>query len=593
MKLLNNVKGTLNSTKNSFKRFPSAMAFSILTALFFIIHENICQKNGYTKSADDPYQKYAFLFLIATVIFLDIKIFLEGLKMTLKDKEGLKKYKFVKVGLYILIIPILYSVKDNMLPSDEMIFQYSNGYKYFGLLLFLIVALFYAGRIFYHKEYQFYVIKIIESILIAVLYSGCMFLGLIAIYSAITHLFGIPIKAIVYISTGLIIFIPFMLGIFLSNFPKIETSFVNYEVSNVLKILMRYILMPIFSIHIIIIYIYFTKIIYLGELPKNILVNLIVWFMILSILYLFACNLVIDIKSIRDFRKIFPIAMIPIIILMFYSIGIRVKEYGITENRYLIIASGIWGLIIMLYYIFYESKSNIAVPMILSLVVIIVSIGPLSAYNFTIRSQNNRFEKILVKNNMLSGKKIIPNGDIPKEDKIKIADIISYMNSSHRRYEMKYIPVDADLSDDETIKELFGFDFIKENGDNYLSYNYDFKSSINIENYSKLIFMNSFGEYDNKEFGNYQVKSNENNIEIYLIDGKNETEIISIDTIDLKNKLNVLKKSNEIIDPENLAITGKTDEFSYKIIFTSIYFYGDSDNSCDCDCEFYLLTDRK
>ena len=247
----------------------------------------------------------------------------------------------------------------------------------------------------------------------------------------------------------------------------------------------------------------------------------------------------------------------------------------------------------MIYYVFYRSNSNRAIPILLSLTILISTIGPVSAYNISATSQNARLKKILLKNNMLNGTKIVPKVDVSDEDKAIISEIIRYMCRTHRGYEQKFVPIDFSCSD-EDMKDVFGFDY-STSYDVYesLYYNYDSEVSIDVENYSKLLLIDSYSDpNDSKIVGNYKIKRNSNLIDIYINTENSKKELVTIDMTDVKNKLKVLKKSKEIIDPEELAITGKTDDIEYKIVFTSLSFYGDETNQDNYSCSFYLLTNR-
>ena len=62
-----------------------------------------------------------------------------------------------------------------------------------------------------------------------------------------------------------------------------------------------------------------------------------------------------------------------------------------------------------------------------------------------------------------------------------------------------------------------------------------------------------------------------------------------IDLKSLRDKLKTLKTANGVINPEDLAISGENGGVKYKIIFTSISFYGE-DSKFDSYVSFDLLT---
>lgn len=60
---------------------------------------------------------------------------------------------------------------------------------------------------------------------------------------------------------------------------------------------------------------------------------------------------------------------------------------------------------------------NILIPFTLSIVALISVFGSFSSYSISKISQNNRLEKILLKDNMIKNGKIQSSPDISKEDK--------------------------------------------------------------------------------------------------------------------------------------------------------------------------------
>ena len=64
--------------------------------------------------------------------------------------------------------------------------------------------------------------------------------------------------------------------------------------------------------------------------------------------------------------------------MMFVAMGIRVSAYGITENRYFVLAAGLWVTGSMLYLIFAKRPRNVFLPASLALVVVLSVYGPWS-----------------------------------------------------------------------------------------------------------------------------------------------------------------------------------------------------------------------
>lgn len=69
--------------------------------------------------------------------------------------------------------------------------------------------------------------------------------------------------------------------------------------------------------------------------------------------------------------KILPKVILPLLLLMFFSIGIRIKAYGVTENRYYVIALSLWVFGVMIYFSLVKKFKNILLPVTLSIIIFI------------------------------------------------------------------------------------------------------------------------------------------------------------------------------------------------------------------------------
>ncbi|MES1222646.1 MAG: DUF4153 domain-containing protein, partial [Bacteroidota bacterium] len=95
----------------------------------------------------------------------------------------------------------------------------------------------------------------------------------------------------------------------------------------------------------------------------------------------------------------------PLIILLFIAIGMRVIDYGITINRYIIILLGVWLTIVCIYFAI--GKTNIKfIPVSLAVIIMIVSFGYWGMFSVSERSQINRLKTILEQGKILKDGKI-------------------------------------------------------------------------------------------------------------------------------------------------------------------------------------------
>lgn len=574
MKYLDNIKKVIKNTRFSFKRFPLVMLSSIILAIVLI---------SATFEDTKTLTRLSYTFFFAMFNFLFFKLLIESIETRIKDSGA------IKIGisiLSILIVIVIHFFVLNRIVGSSIIQK--EAHLYFGLIVFYIVGSFFIGIIYKYKEFVPYVIKILFAGLISNIYSVVIYLGISAIYFSLKELFGVNITGDLYIRTSIVIFIPYNIGIFLSNYPKVNSNLENYELAKSFRVLLEYILTPILTIYTLILFAYFSKIIFTRTLPKNIITNLVLWYGGISVINIIFLSWIEERRIGKYFNRILPIAILPLLALMFYSIFLRIRQYGVTENRYYVSALGLWVAISMLYLIISKRKTKIVLPVILSIIILFSSMGPISAYNVASNSQNKRFERLLLKNNMLNNAKIIANANISDKDKEEITSIVSYMQNKHRKGELKYLPEDFTANN---YKEVFGFSSkYPENSYDFINYNLENLTEINIAGYDKMFKMDFYS--GSTATGEYYLTKNDEFLTLYRksqTEPSKRIEIAVLNMNDIKSKLEILRKENAVIKPDDLSISGEKDGLKFKIIFTNLGFNLASTNIEDYYGDFYIL----
>lgn len=588
MKIFYKALNTLNRSKSAYKRFTPSMVFVILSAIFFSYYVASNTVEEYSSDPRQVYFKLAWLLIIAAVGATFITLFKEALETSSKNEYELKRSKYIQVVAIIILLILIFGVYSKLFQQEDFM-AYDTKYVYFGVLLFLSCACLFIGKIFNHKNFVEYFFKIVEAMFISLSFSTVLFIGLSAIYFLITKLFDIAIVDKVYIITFIIIYLPFNVGIFLSYFPRNEIDFDNYKLAKPFVILVSYITVPIFIIYAFILYIYFFKILIQAELPKGVITNLVLVFALLTAILLFISSVIKSNKLVEKFREFFPVIMIPILVMMFYAIFIRISDYGLTENRYFVVAAGIYTLISMIYYIFYRSNSNIFIFISLAAIIFLSTIGPVSAYNLSASSQDARLASILNANGMLESNQIKPKKNVSLDDKIQIKEIVEYLSNNHRSWESKYLPKNFEFNN-ENFEEVFGFNIEDDklfSGDS--EYNFKFDRPIDIKGYDKILKFDSF-DIKQSLVGNYFVDVEDGIYTISYKNGRNEFDLTSFAGKEVFDKMIALKESKDIVDVEDLKIEGVSNNIKYKIVFTLVGYYGSKNELSNYYIEFYLLT---
>lgn len=129
-------------------------------------------------------------------------------------------------------------------------------------------------------------------------------------------------------------------------------------------------------------------------------------------------------------RKYFPYVVIPQIAMLAYAIYLRIAQYDLTMNRYFVVIFGLWLLGISLYYVASKRKSLAIIPASLSLISLIISLGPWSVFTYPQIRQETRLVRNLETAQILQGNTIVPlksERDISKELSTEIAAGIDYL----------------------------------------------------------------------------------------------------------------------------------------------------------------------
>lgn len=369
-----------------------------------------------------------------------------------------------------------------------------RGIQFAGAIVALIIGIFYSLKVLHPKQaYEAYVIRIFSGLFLTILYAAVLFFGISAIIFTINSLFDAEIDGKWFFYFFLMDTFIFGALMFLSKLPERNEPFDDAPYSKGLKVLLLYIVIPLITIYTVILYVYFAKILMTAEWPRGLVSNLVLWYSVVAAAVIFFITPILkENKLAKIFRTWFPRIILPILAMMFVSIGKRIHQYGVTENRYFVVLLGLWVLGIMVYFILIKNGNNIIIPVTLSIIAIISVFGPLSAFNVSAFSQNQRFTALLEKNNMLVSGEITPGSNLSKSDQENISSIVQYFENRNLD-KLKYIPESYTYND---FKTVFGFektyDYYTPDS-SYFYVNTEVESSgFTVGGYDYLIFVNNY-----------------------------------------------------------------------------------------------------
>lgn len=414
------------SVSETVRRFPMVF-FSVLTgtiAVLLLIH-------SFDKSASENILvKLVLVSALGLPLFFAVHIFCER-------AQPLPMFKFiiyvVSTGLLVQFYFSLGNLKSATSP---------NYYRYFfwcvGFHLFAAFSAFYV-REEVNGFWQFNKVLFLRF-LTAALYSSVLYMGLAGALLAIQELFGADINGKAYTDLWVLIAGFFNTVFFLGGIPKpLDSLNEGSSYPKGLKIFTQYVLIPLVTVYLLILYAYAAKILVQMNLPKGWVANLIIGFSIagiFSLLLVYPVRELEENKWLKTFSRFFYYSLLPLVVLLFVAIGTRISAYGVTIERYIVAMLGVWLAVITLYFVFSKYKNIIIIPVSLCVFAFGCIIGPWGMFQVSERSQLKRLELLLEKNGSFANGKIIKLSE-QKAQLVKIKEfnqinsIFDYLETNH------------------------------------------------------------------------------------------------------------------------------------------------------------------
>jgi hypothetical protein len=293
-------------------------------------------------------------------------------------------------------------------------------------------------------------------ILVSALFAQLVFAGLAFALAALDNLFGMQIPPERYGQLWVLSCSLFGTTFFMAGIPgDLDELEASTDYPKGLKVFSQYILLPIVLVYLAILYAYLGKILVTGEWPQGWVSKLILGFSgtgVLSLLLLHPLNAAGLKPWVRTLTRWFYVILIPVVVMLFFAIGRRVSEYGITEGRYLAVALGIWLAIVVAYFLLFPRKNIKFIPASLFIGTLLVPYGPWGVFAVSEQSQTSRLESLLTRNNMLvNGRVKKADGQVSSTDTREISAVLTYLHDIHG-YESIQPWFEKNLREDSTLQ---------------------------------------------------------------------------------------------------------------------------------------------
>lgn len=403
-----------------------------------------------------------------------------------------------------------------------------------------------------------------------------LFLGLALALFALDKLFDIDIDEKIYMQIWVLVVGVFGTTFFLSQFPRPLQEKSVSEPPFFIAFVTKFILTPLVGLYFIILYAYTAKIIFTWSWPSNLVGWLIIIFLMIGVLT-YVLWIPFHNKKTQKWKKVLWMIQIPQIIVLFFSVGLRIQQYSWTESRYIVVVLGVWLLTMALYFILSKSGRLKILFASLVLTVFFTQFGPWGMYSVGKNAQVERLQgyNLQIAESLESVRK---DEDSSKE----VRSIINYLIDRHGIEVIKDLY--PDIVFDETSKSSWVFkESVFEHFDipaydsRMSRYIYlKQQSSIDVSNYDVLL---QYPSYNLENDTGWRFKKDKNNVSIYSPEGVISTVDITSYIKQLEEKRDTLKDQES---QENLSFPFEIEgEVTGLIIFRSISFNEVNSESSD------------
>ncbi|XOV95275.1 MAG: DUF4153 domain-containing protein [Bacteroidota bacterium] len=514
--------------------------------------------------------KFKYILYPATVVVLiGIYFYLPDSEETLNKSIPYIRYTILAIAAHLL-------VSFNPFLSRGTL----NGFWHFNRVLFL-------------------------RFLLSALYAAAFYTGLVLALFALKVLFDVDIKEVRYFQLWVFMAGVFNTWFFVAGLPrKYDELDSDLEYPKGLRTFILYVFIPLLALYFLILYSYSFKIIGSWDWPKGIISYMIIAVAVLGILAMLLSYPYDKEESggpLKFLQKGYFWVLIPMIIMLYLAIGIRVADYGVTINRYITIFLAVWLTGISIYMVA-GGKDIRVIPVSLFAIIMGCSFGPWGLFSVSERSQVNRLETVLENAGILEDGKIVnePIWDASDTTKFKldnrdsnegilsdslhneVMSILGYLEEFHGlnaiegwyRQNPREIARELDYSEDFVAMELMGLPHVFKYADDEIQV--DFPTFYSYAEKENLLEITG---YDYLYQFNLSNEIRDENTESIVLDNQQKL-LISLDkhslSVSTKEDLKVshnLDSLYQVLKSENQP----TDSYSQRVHLDDIMLQAEND----------------
>lgn len=350
-----------------------------------------------------------------------------------------------------------------------------------------------------------------------------------------------------------------------------------------LEVLISYIAIPLVLAYSVVLVAYFLKILFTLQWPVGQLGPMILAYSAAGLLVFILASLLQN-RWAAHYRKVFPKALILMVVMQLISVYIRLDAYGVTESRYYVFLFGVFSLVCGIVLSFKPVRKNGIIALLAAGFAILSVLPPVDAFTVSRVSQITRLESMLSAEGVLVDGKITPKEDASVELRRETTSILDYLERRNYLQYINWLPADFMMKNDR-MKSTFGFEAAYDYGDTqYFSASLDMQKPLSISGYDIIINANSHKklEVPDSNIIDFQVGSNKYILAVERVSPqevkvsvKNQegAELVGTGLYEFTNSLTGTgNNSKEALPPESLTLDVENNGYKLRIVLENVFY---------------------
>ncbi len=440
------LKEVFESLGTAVKRYPAAVFLFIVATTIGIVLTHL-------DSPGEDVRRLLTSFILASILGGAVSLSIKDIFEQFKPRLRMRIFFWIVFGCCTLLYQMyLYGSMEGCEQTEF------TRFAILGLIAFVLFMTAVFRRRKDHREAYSTVVG--WRLAITWIYTMIIWGGISLVLFAVESLLNVNVDEKLYMDIIIVAAGVFAPIFFLGGVPEPGANPGPESIYKFFRILVLYVIMPILTAYTLVFYIYALRILLIWEWPDGVVGNMVLWYAVAGTLTMYFLRCMAGESKWADiFGRWFPRVVLLPVVLLFISLGIRINAYGLTANRYLLGAAGMWIFINMVYMSVVNYKERLARIMTISLAVIafFCAVGPFNAFAAGRISQSNRLETVLDNNRMLdAGGNVTARSDLDEKTKGEISSKLEYLENCGGFEKIDYLPDNLTLRD---MEKVFGFEY--------------------------------------------------------------------------------------------------------------------------------------